>query len=371
MLICDNEALLIRIETASAWTYTTPNVTLRAEWDIESVILDVLKELKMTFQFIHVKSHQDDETPLATLTLEARLNVEADRLATEYMQEDHIRRPTVALFPSAKAQFLIQDVSVTRKIPQAIRYAAGSKPIRTYPMERNQWTERTMDEIDWNAHGASHSHHRPQLCHRHLPLGHTLQRRNTKYSPTCPGCREVPEDQNHYLQCTAASHIAWRISLLTKLRTQLRRTTLNSQACIGWLGLLRGYWSTRWQQEYKTVYKDPTEDTRKEKTKRKLQMGRWQNQIIQTIWSALITLWKTRNDERHGWGWDAETKESARREVLHKELEELYERKYEYPLRAQRLLRGSYKIHIQESVTKIADWMYACQGTFALPCSPD
>jgi hypothetical protein len=82
VLICDNEGLLIRIKTAHKWTYTTPNVALRAEWDIESVILDLLlKELQMKFTFTHVMSHQDDDTPTANLTLETRLNVEADPLA--------------------------------------------------------------------------------------------------------------------------------------------------------------------------------------------------------------------------------------------------------------------------------------------------
>jgi hypothetical protein len=47
MLICNNEGLLKRIETAASWTYTTPNVTLRAEWDIESVILDLYRDLKL------------------------------------------------------------------------------------------------------------------------------------------------------------------------------------------------------------------------------------------------------------------------------------------------------------------------------------
>jgi hypothetical protein len=49
MLICDNEGLLIRIEKANSWSYITPNVTLRAEWDVESLILEVLKELQMKF----------------------------------------------------------------------------------------------------------------------------------------------------------------------------------------------------------------------------------------------------------------------------------------------------------------------------------
>jgi hypothetical protein len=39
-LICNNEGLLIRIEKTLAWSYLQPNVTLRAEWDIESVILE-------------------------------------------------------------------------------------------------------------------------------------------------------------------------------------------------------------------------------------------------------------------------------------------------------------------------------------------
>jgi hypothetical protein len=62
MLICDNEGLLIRIETANAWNYTTPNVTLWAEWDIESVILEVLQELNMTFIYMHVHRRRSTRT---------------------------------------------------------------------------------------------------------------------------------------------------------------------------------------------------------------------------------------------------------------------------------------------------------------------
>ena len=75
-LICDNEGLLIRIETASEWTYTTPNVTLRAEWDVESVILELYHGLALRFLLTHVKSHQDDTTLVTNLSLETRLNVE-------------------------------------------------------------------------------------------------------------------------------------------------------------------------------------------------------------------------------------------------------------------------------------------------------
>ncbi len=63
ILICDNQGLLTRIEESLQWSYTTPNITLRAEWDIKLVILMMHKELNSEISFMHVKSHQDDDAP--------------------------------------------------------------------------------------------------------------------------------------------------------------------------------------------------------------------------------------------------------------------------------------------------------------------
>jgi hypothetical protein len=406
ILICDNQGLLTRIEEATKWTYTTPNVTLRPEWDIESVILHNYRELDIPFQFMHVYSHQDDHGPVASLSLESRLNVEADRLATEYLSSAEPRRPIALLFPSAKCQLIINNKSITRKIPQAIRYEQGSIEIRKYLRQRNTWTAQVLDEIDWDAHGSAHSHHRSQrcylikLCHRHLAVGKTLHRRNKKYSPTCPGCRINVETQHHYLQCQAPSRITWRLSLLGTLRQQLTalRTDTNlqelilhcidcalagravattgpfsaalqSQARIGWLAMLRGYWSQEWQHAHDRTYLVPDDETRKERLQRQLFMGRWQNTIIQTTWSSTIQLWTLRNNERHGW--DKESRDLARREVIHHELAEIYARKHQYPLRVQRLLRQSYDIHIQETVIKLGNWLDTYKGTFSVTWAPD
>jgi hypothetical protein len=85
--------------------------------------------------------------------------------------------------------------------------------------------------------------------------------------------------------------------------------------------------------------------------------------------SLMMMLWTIRNDERHRW--DKESRDSAKREVIHKELENIYNRKQEHPLRVQRLLRDSYEAHIQETVTKIADWLDAYKGTFIVTWSQD
>jgi hypothetical protein len=287
-IICDNHGLLTRIEEAIQWKYTTPNVTLRAEWDIQSVILSVYKTIDIQFEFLHVKSHQDDDGPLDSLSLETRLNVEADRLATAYLQQQNPRLPIALLFPTAKCQLIINKKSVTRKIPQTIRFETGSIDIRSYLTQRNLWTEATLDTINWDAHGASHSFHRPyrnflvKMCHRHLPIGQTLHRRNQKYTPTCPGCLIETESQDHFLQCDAPSRIEWRLKLISTLRRQLAQLNtaenlqelilncidsaidgraiptggpfheaLESQETIGWLGMIRGYWSQEWRKSFR------------------------------------------------------------------------------------------------------------------------
>jgi hypothetical protein len=100
-------------------------------------------------------------------------------------------------------------------------------------------------------------------------------------------------------------------------------------------------------------------------------MMRWQKKILPTTWSLLIMLWKTHGMTNDTRGWDRESQDSSWREVLHKELEDIYSQKHGYPLRVQRLLRGSYDIHINESTTKIADWLDAFKGTFAVTWSPN
>ena len=133
--------------------------------------------------------------------------------------------------------------------------------------------------------------------------------------------------------------------------------------------MLRGYRSKDWQQEYERTYTPPANETRQENKKRQLTISWWQKKVIQTLWGQLIILWKLRNNECHGW--DKESRELARRDILHKELAHIYQRKHEYPVRVQSLLRESYERHTTETVTKIADWLDAYKGTFDVTWSPD
>jgi hypothetical protein len=134
--------------------------------------------------------------------------------------------------------------------------------------------------------------------------------------------------------------------------------------------MLCGHWTQEWQKAYESTYQAPSEETIKDKNKGTLAMTRWQKKIIQKMWGLMIALGTLlHNDKRHGW--DKESRDRLQQEVLHYELEEIYTRKHQYPERVQKLLRTSYDLHIQETVTRIADWLDAYKGTFAVTWHPD
>jgi hypothetical protein len=81
--------------------------------------MESLISKKLDFMVIYVKIHQDDNGPVASMSFKRCLNVEADRLAMEFLQENDTRRPIVLLFQSAKSA-KCQLIVVMRKILQSI-----------------------------------------------------------------------------------------------------------------------------------------------------------------------------------------------------------------------------------------------------------
>jgi hypothetical protein len=96
-------------------------------------------------------------------------------------------------------------------------------------------------------------------------------------------------------------------------------------------------------------------------------MQRWQKKLIQTIRHSVLQLWMLRNKERHCW--DAKSQESARQEVLHYELAEIYNRKNAYTRRVQ-----TTRSTIQHTYSRNSNKnrrLVRYKGTFAVTWSPD
>eukprot|EP00957_Ditylum_brightwellii_P006749 512211-Ditylum_brightwellii.AAC.1 len=80
----DNEEVVKRIKDQLTYTHDYPFNTLEPDWDVVVRVADALKQYVDILTITHVNSHQDDNTPLEELSLPARLNVAADRLASSY-----------------------------------------------------------------------------------------------------------------------------------------------------------------------------------------------------------------------------------------------------------------------------------------------
>jgi hypothetical protein len=108
---------------------------------------------------------------------------------------------------------------------------------------------------------------------------------------------------------------------------------------------------------------------RKNKTNDRSKWIDGKKKLMQTTWGLMINLWKSRNDERHGW--NTKSRNRARCNILHHELADLYNRKSNNSVRVQQLLHDSYETHIQEMITKLANWLDTYRGTFNVTWSSD
>jgi ribonuclease HI len=87
-----------------------PNETLSPSWDLHQAIHRELSKLP-NITIHYVKAHQDIQTPNAELSLEAKLNIEADKLAEEAYSSSTCS-DQVPMIPGVNAQLLIDNKTI-------------------------------------------------------------------------------------------------------------------------------------------------------------------------------------------------------------------------------------------------------------------
>jgi hypothetical protein len=223
-LLSDNQCLVDKIPETMQWETYYPSTALLSEWDILSVILDHLPQLPIVPVVTHVKGHQDREAPVATLSIPAQLNCEADSLATAALVAIESPIPQSPVFPSAVCQLDVADASVSRKVQASLRFSAAAPEMTAYLQARNDWDEATYESVSWPAFSAArftttNSRFVPKFCHRHLPVGEKANRNDAKYSPCCPACSNQCETNAHFLLCKAPSRLQWRRKFIASFET--------------------------------------------------------------------------------------------------------------------------------------------------------
>jgi hypothetical protein len=355
---CDSDSLLKRIQRALNRSWSNPSHCLASDFDLESGILDILSRLSIAFQFLHVKSHQDDATEVHLLPWEAQLNVQADALATDYLDNYADPSKLVPFIPASHASLIIDGETITRRFATRLRQAASSPRLCQRLMTRNAWTPNTFRSINWLVPGKALDtlEHSAQifivkLAHDHLPTRRHMRRIGRAESDKCPACLHIVETDWHIFSCPRRS--LWREDFLRTLRDTLEiqhtqpdltqillqgirgalsdqhfqmsttkreprfRMLVQAQNKIGWQHILKGRFSHHWTQlQGRHILDDPELDPTKKTG------DRWLKQVLHHIWTALWRVWLIRNDDLHGR--DKDEQERKRMEKLRPHVLALY-----------------------------------------------
>jgi hypothetical protein len=187
--VCDNLGLICRINQLIRYSEHFPNITLQPDWDLIREIQMAIRALGRSSTSTHVKSHQDDHHDYEYLSLEARLNVDADSLAGRFRRNDSSVRPLIPRVGSNYAHLQIDGKTISGS---SYRQSSSNSPCHVVCTTLLLHTSDILDMIDWDVHSASlrarphRSVQLTKLCHELLPTA-TI-RVDERQSPYCPRC---------------------------------------------------------------------------------------------------------------------------------------------------------------------------------------
>ena len=102
-----------------------------------------------------VKGHQDSYKEYNELSDDAKLNIDADTLASNYYWSGQGRKPTPQTphFPEYKISISINGVRFPSKIDQQLRYHINGTYLKQHLQKQHRWNEKVWYQIHFEAFG--------------------------------------------------------------------------------------------------------------------------------------------------------------------------------------------------------------------------
>ena len=405
----DSQSLL---DTLAGETSLDENRNVPVDLDFNRVVLDVLSpewdiliEIQRSLQKLpgvrleYVEGHQDRDVPYENLSLLAQLNVDADRLASEYNDGYSLRTPFAIISPNVRAHLVFRDGTVTSKYAETIEMEATGPPLKEYLQTRNNWTISTFDNIDWTVHGATlkrmkkRRSHLIKFLHDMLPTNGRLNRFDGG-KRTCPLCECTNEDRDHIMRCHHTSRLEWRQGCITKVTEYCQITNtyphltrllveglerwlagndapsialdgypldlhavIRQQNKVGWNQVMLGRFVTEWrriQARYSERITQPTRATNSE-IQSKRTPEQWLIGLISVLWDQWYLLWDDRNHDLHGR--DAQQRQSQLRQEVQRQLREIYAKQQFMDPNVRALLLRDPEAHNTQSLQVTVNWL--------------
>ena len=325
--------------------------------DYMMVIQELSAELNRPIAACWVKGHQDEERPYDELSREAKLNVDVDELATKQHDEIHRRPPMRSIdhLPCQKISITINGQRFPSNWDTNVRWSINGTYMKQYLTKKHGWEECTWKSIDFSLVKAyipkkdlSAKTKWFKFMHNLQSVGTRKQQMSNSLNPDiniaqCPCCNNHPETQQHMVLC---DHNPNRTAAHTELHsggstykenhnlvlvltdcieqwlfdptinpsiTSVSQPTLEQystllplhmmdtlqeaiteQNSIGWMNLLRGFFSAKWRHLASSHMSNP--DPRAvQPAEGRRRMGN----VLQRVQGFIQQLWIGRNEALH------------------------------------------------------------------------
>jgi hypothetical protein len=362
----------------------------RKHFDLLRAIATAIDKSPLTWNFKHVKAHQDETKAFHDLSFLEKLNVYADDYAKQYLQDfltrpdwrDHIptriyMEPCTILFEQPNGY----QYKIGSQLSSTLRFLIHQSRLRDYWTKKNKFHPQDVRKIDWDSlHKSTRAIPPSQKIWLSKWISNTcgvgIKLKQWKHQPhdNCPRCLQPVETVDHVLRCPhAEANDLWTQSIiqldqyLTSLKTNpditfaicsslrawhdgtplppintdddILRRALREQDQIGWRPFIDGFHSLAWRECQSSYF-------RTIRSQRSSLV--WKSLVTRRIWKIAWEMWTHRNSILHTSGQSTHRSESP---YLDQEIRNEYLRghagltarhRHLFTRNLQQILRASY-----------------------------
>jgi len=228
---CDNTEALRRPNVKHK-TYTR---MVSADMDVKLEILDVMAISPISYKFLHVKGHADDDPDFDydSANQQTKRNIDMDIVAKNFLQSPP---PTFGptsnplYFPAQKACLQILGINMIGDIRKQIYLYRHGSSLEDHIQSSLSISSKTMEKIEWDGLQRAFSKlsaqdqiSRMKIFHQKWPTRVLLKTRKEIKEAQCLRCRKCPEDFLHIFQCTNVEAKQAHQKQLHLLREKLKK----------------------------------------------------------------------------------------------------------------------------------------------------
>jgi hypothetical protein len=206
--------------------------SLQADYDILAQIADQQTRLRRIAprlaQSRHVKGHQDKLQPIHELTRQAQLNIRADQLATQALNEIIWEKsnPQMIALPSCSIYLLNAGMIQSSQEKKSLRWKWSDFRLQNYYCKRLQLPPSVLHRINWESYqiarrrlSSAEQAFSTKAITRWLPTSHQTK----KYGAILAECHVCGEDEtvDHLFLCPG--NIQWKREFLERLAIYLAK----------------------------------------------------------------------------------------------------------------------------------------------------